>query len=406
MPRLRPTPDDESLSNTDRRVSGLSPLLLSLATNEVSYAAHAPLQSRLRHELPSTFCSDHLDAPRSHDSPILSQKRRRKCVRSLPTPESSPERPSQKRKASAKETEKSSSAYLTPPASDDEQELSDGTVASSSDQSLDFPLNPWPLPNRYSSKNSIAHNEDQVHRRRLFSNGIRRLTPKPSTDRFISNRTSAYDLSHTFRSTKATQDLTRSEKLLRGSSASPDPFGRLILPRLREQSAVSSRSRQGLVRANRNRSRTIGAVNAIALPEETSAPQNRQVSAGAVWNVGGNTSTTQLGPVRAISNGRGGFLSSGSNAPMYTAEFLDEHTQDQEMETMENRIARALEIDRTERLISTVRSLGELRSASTGSIGLKRNSAPEGPKTTWINGEWVRSCSSRTWMFLLAFNLR
>ena len=394
MPSLRWISDDEIPYKTDRKILGPASSLLSLETNESSHAAHVALRSQSRQGTLPIDRSDSLHAPETEYGPLIPCPRRRRIVRGLPTPESSPERPSRKRKVSGKATKNSAPAYLTPPTSDDEHDTSNGTVSSGSDSSLDFPLNRRPLPNLHYPTTTITHNGDQVTRKMGFSTGNRRLTPKPSTDRFISNRASAYDLSHTFRSTKATQDLTRSEKLLRDSSASPDPFGRLIPSRLREQSAISSRDRQGLVRANQNRSRTIGSLNAIALPPETSAPQNRQVSAGAVWNVGGNASTAQVGPVRAISNGRGGFLSSGSNAPMYTAGFLDEHNQDQEMETIENRIARALAIDRTERLISTVQSLREPRSASTGSVGLKRKSASEGPKTTWINGEWVRSCSS------------
>ena len=395
MPSLRSISENYSPYNADSKTLVLSSSSLSLETNKSIDPAHAPLRIQSRQGTSSMDGADSLLTPEVECGRRMSCPRRHRTVRSLPSPESSPERPSHKRKASAKVTERRAPVYLTPPGSDDEHDALNGTAASGSEQSVDFPLNRRPLPNLHYSKTVVRHNGVQIIRRRGFSTGNRRLTPKPSTDRFISNRASAYDLSLTFRSTKAAQDLTRSEKLLRDSSASPDPFGRLTLPRLRKQSIISPGGRQGTVRANRNRSRTTGAANAIALPQETSALESRQVSAGAVWNVGGIAPSAHIGPVRAISNGRGGYLSSGSNAPMYTAEFLDESTQDQEMETMENRIAKALDIDRTGRLISTVRSLGEPRSASTGPVGLNKRSALEGPKTTWNNGEWVRSCNSR-----------
>ena len=283
-------------------------------------------------------------------------------------------------------------AYLTPPASDCEDDCHNETLTSESDQSIEFPLTRHALPDL---RGATPQDTTQAVRQRGIKLGSWRITPKASNDRFISNRASAFDLSHTYRTTKAIKELNKSEKLLRDSSATPDQFGRLILPRVREQSHGSSRNRQRLTRPNRARSRTIGTYNAIGLPVDRSALQNRHVSAGAVWNVGGSGPAVQAGPVRAISNGRGGFLSSGTNAPMYIADFLEEHTQDQEIETMQNRIAEALGIDQTERLISTVRTLGEVRSASTGSIGLQKKQSSEVTKTKWINGEWVRSCSSR-----------
>ena len=336
--------------------------------------------------------------PVNLSSRILSMSMKRKAVRSLPTPETSPERPSQKRQIANRASEANVFAYLTPPPSDEGDVCSNETFTSDSDDSVEFPLSPRPLPDLHMSIGTTTPlNQNQVTRRKGMVSGDLRVTPKPSNDRFISNRVSAYDLPHTFRSTKATHDLSKPEKMLRDSSATPDPFGRLILPRVREQSTASSRNRRRLTRSDRARSRTVGTFNTISLPQDRSAPQNRQVSAGAVWSVGRSSPAVQIGPVRAISDGRGRFLSSGSNAPLYMAEFLDERTQDQEIETMENRIARALDIDQTERLISTVRTFREPRSASTGSIGLQRKQSSEHSKTTWSNGQWVRSCSSRTW---------
>lgn len=362
-----------------------------------AYAVHA--QPRLRR--PRTMLMTNSSAslfPIASEGNALGQRHKaREAKRSLPSPESSPERPPRTRKASNRQTRESAPVILTPPPSDDENENSSRTQVSESDHSLDFPLDRRPLPTTHYSTSAITGTKDQISSRRTVSAGNRRLDPKPSTDRFITTRPSAWDLSHAFRASKATQDLTNSEKLLRDTFVSPDPFGPLILPPMMEQRASGFRGRGGLAETNRNRSRTIGTLHTIALPQDISAPQNRQVSAGAVWNVGGSAQASQPGPVRAVPNGRGGFLSSGSNAPMYTAEFLDQRSANQEIETLESRVARALDIDRTERLINTNRSTRVFRGASTGSVGLQNRHSRNEPRTKWINGEWVRSCSSREW---------
>ena len=398
MPRLGPRSDNDDPYSTDKKALSLSRSLSGLDIHGSTHAAHAQPRPQQPCRKPATNNSGPSSTPNTKGSVSISGSRSREVVKHLLTPSSSPERPPRKRKDSNKQIRKSNPRYLTPPPSDDENDTSSGTAASESDQSLEFPLDRRPLPTARCSTTAIVHDKTQILNRRTASTGTRPLDPKPSTDRFITARASAYDLSYAFRATKATQDLTKSEKLLRDSSASPDPFGRIILPRLREQRVTASRGRVGPSQTNRHHSRTIGTLNTIALPQDISAPQNRQVSAGAVWNVGGSAHTGQTGPVRAISNGRGGFLSSGSNAPMYTAEFLDRNTQDQEIETMENRVARALDINRTERLINTNRSVREPRRTSTGSIGLKKKHYHDGYKTKWVNGEWVRSCSSREYL--------
>lgn len=332
----------------------------------------------------------------SYEKAVNPGSRKREAVRSLPTPDSSPERFLRTANASKQQADRSPPIILTPPSSDDEDGIPLEIEVSDSDHSLEFPIHRRPLPSTHYSTTSIPQKSSQTPGRRVVSAGNRRLMTKPSTDRFITTRPFSDDLPCAFRSSKAAQDLTRTEKLLRDTSTSPDPFGPLIPSRLREQRASNFRGRGELSQNSRIRSRTIGTLNTIALPQAVSAPQNRQVSAGAVWNVGGSAQIGQVGPVRAIPNGRGGFLSSGSNAVMYTAEFLDQRSPSQEAETLENRVARALDIDRTKRLIHTNRVPEAPRSASTGSIGLSKRDTQAGLRTKWINGEWVQSSSSRT----------
>ena len=123
-------------------------------------------------------------------------------------------------------------------------------------------------------------------------------------------------------------------------------------------------------------------------PQDPLAVQNRQASAGAVWNVGGGAQETPSGPVRGISDGRGGFISSGSNAPMVTAHFFDDDAPDQDNNQLESRLAIALGIDQVCRTLDISRSPVQARSASTGSIGTKRRHSSDEPRTRWMYGQW------------------
>ena len=393
MPGLKGLSDNHGTFHTIGEVgtSGLHPVP---GTQRSTHAFHPHGQSR-RARMPATNGDPSETASDSYENAASLQSKTSVAIKAPRTPESSPERPSHTSKAGNGLTRSIPSALLTPPPSDDENDCSSGTAVSESDHSLELPLDRRPLPTTHYSTPLVSQRKDQTPSRRITSAGKRRLATKPSTDRFITTRPSAYDFSYTFRASKAAQDLTKSEKLLRDTSACPDPFGPLIFPRIREQRANGFRVRGGLAQSHRLRSRTMGALNTIGLPQDVSAPQNRQVSAGAVWNVGGSGQIGQPGPVRAVPNGRGGFFSSGSNAPMYTADFLDQRSPGQEIETLEHRVARALDIDRTERLIHTNRSTGESRRASTGSVGLRPSQIQAGPRTEWINGEWYQSSSPR-----------
>ena len=282
--------------------------------------------------------------------------------------------------------------YLSPPASESGDFVPSDveSLASQDLDSLPFPLNPVSLPNLNS--NAVAN---QVYtpltpsRRRP---GVRNCSTPPATpDRYMSNRFSPQDASKTFRISKSPHKLSSRERLLRHPSATPDPFSPLIVPRRREAQNTTLVYRDALARPVRPR--TIGVTNVLALPQDTLALQDRQVSAGAVWNVGGSTTATHSGPIRSISDGRGGFFSSGSNAPMFMSHFFDDDLLDHNMERMESRLAAALDIDLTSRVLNHSRLAPASRSASTGSVGIKRKAPYIQPRTDWRHGEWTQGGS-------------
>ncbi|KAK0100681.1 hypothetical protein ONS95_007132 [Cadophora gregata] len=114
--------------------------------------------------------------------------------------------------------------------------------------------------------------------------------------------------------------------------------------------------------------------------DPTAVNGERQVSVGTIWRVGG------LAPVSGVSNGRGGLIGSGTNAPLYTTSFTAKPRAQEDKERHENRLAEALELDRVGRVF-------EFRDPSTSPLKAfmdeKGSPAARDHKTSWLGTEWV-----------------
>lgn len=75
---------------------------------------------------------------------------------------------------------------------------------------------------------------------------------------------------------------------------------------------------------------------------------------------------------------------------MFTSHFFDDDTLDEDNSQLESRLAVALDIDQTCRILDMSRSPVQARSVSTGSIGSKRRYPYVKPRTRWMNGQWVQ----------------
>ena len=96
------------------------------------------------------------------------------------------------------------------------------------------------------------------------------------------------------------------------------------------------------------------------------------------------------GPMAGVPDGRGGFLGSGTNAPMYTSQFLQGDSPDQDLERHERRLAAALDIDQASRILASPASPDSFSSHST-SRGTKRKWIDgQGARTVWKDSEWVK----------------
>lgn len=218
-----------------------------------------------------------------------------------------------------------------------------------------------------------------------------RRTPPTTPDRFIGDRNPFSPPSRAFHLSKASSNLTSAEKLFRQNSSTPDPFVPQSPTRAREGRPSQSSGRNPIPIRSLRTSLTI----VQDVPRSVSTIRPRSASIGAIWNVGGNmaTSSPTSGPVQAISDGRGRTLGSGTNAPIYTTNFLVGSPNELDNELLEARIAVALKIDQTNRLLNTSRSPERGRSASCNTAGIKRKVPGKESRTRWINGEWVQEYS-------------
>ncbi|KAH6618866.1 meiosis-specific APC/C activator protein AMA1 [Boeremia exigua] len=133
----------------------------------------------------------------------------------------------------------------------------------------------------------------------------------------------------------------------RGHRAGGDPFSR----RVRRSDRLSAELR-GLREAYTVIARrTIGSRPSPYSRLRSSSPTTtaRQISAGAVWNVGGSSAVSDT--VAAVSTGNGGMLGSGTMAPLYTSTFLNRADPEAELEAYERRLALALDVDQTDRIL-------------------------------------------------------
>ncbi|KAJ5545026.1 hypothetical protein N7535_006586 [Penicillium sp. DV-2018c] len=173
-----------------------------------------------------------------------------------------------------------------------------------------------------------------------------------SPDRFIPKR-DFEPVSTAFHITKHPQRLSPQEKALRRLPPGDDPF----LPTTPPRNLVTAGSQQP-TRLRQIPHRRPRQITELIIARGNSAHRSlRQVSSGAVWNVGGTSAALGSSPDTApeappITS------SNRSPAPVYVARFLPKKPKYSEDEIHESRLALALGIDPTTRLLETcVRSL-------------------------------------------------
>ena len=253
-----------------------------------------------------------------------------------------------------------------------------------------FPLQPSAVT---VLKSGVSRGRDEARKPhpRCFATRAKPRTPSSSPDRYIPNRHSSVSTSQSFRLSKSPHNLSSTEKLLRQNSASPDPFSSHSPTRNHEPNRLTSS-----VEAHNTQSSRPGIVHGVDVLglRRVSSPgvHSRHGSAGSVWNVGGSTSPSPR-PIAGISDGRGGRISSGTNAPMYTSRFIVNETPDQDLDRFERRLALACDIDQASRVFRVPQSPGRQRSYSTSSRDRKHRTLYADNRTVWRDGQWVNDAA-------------
>ena len=254
---------------------------------------------------------------------------------------------------------------------------------------LPFPLHPESIEAQKADKGSILEegNGSPFRSRRAIQRyGL--FTPpvspdRQSPDRFIPTRRTPESIIETFCSSKPPQQLTKEERFLRASSASPDPFSPRSPRHFHDPTRLSILGNFPSLSSSR------GVLNTNIRPNVSIGLPTRRVSVGTVWNVGGNAAAEPNHPVNAIPNGRGGLLGSGTNAPMFSSHFFERETPNESTERFEGRLATALDIDQTRRTLEIPQYLARKKrpSLSRGSTAPGRLS--NSSRTRWEHGRWV-----------------
>ncbi|KAL8825119.1 MAG: hypothetical protein Q9191_004606 [Dirinaria sp. TL-2023a] len=250
-----------------------------------------------------------------------------------------------------------------------------------------FPLQPSPITTR--DDLGLSRPEKKRIKRRCISTGTHYHRPTSTPDRFIAHRAASQDASHSFHVTKKANELSQSERLFRHNLTAPDPFGSPMPANNGRRRIASSPIRN----ASRFSSRAISGTNLLSLASNALSTQTRQISTGAVWNVGGSSTTVPSTPISGIDSGRGGMIGSGTNAPMYTSRFFEKESPDQDRGRLESRLAAALEIDQASRVLSHSQSPARSK-AATDAAGLSSRSSDSQQRTVWRDGQWVLPVSS------------
>jgi hypothetical protein len=217
---------------------------------------------------------------------------------------------------------------------------------------------------------------------RSSQRGVRKVLQSPlyryraeMPDRFIANPRPPAVTRESFELNKPAE---RESMSRHGTHSSRDPFS----DRLRR----SRRLNEELRALRETHSSIIGRASSarrnVAINPSRSSPMStaRQLSAGGVWNVGGPFAASDT--VAGVSDGRGGVLGSGTNAPLFTSSFFNRADPEAELEAYERRLALALEIKQRDRVLQHL--------PTPEHLGCKQHrSNTLYPHHVWRDGAWT-----------------
>ena len=246
----------------------------------------------------------------------------------------------------------------------------------------------------YSSRSSRRRRSDSPSLS-LLSNSLSSTSIR-APDRFVHPRDSdcaAFDLGERSRLTKAAQDLTDVEKLLRNDRISLDSFFNSAVRTIPVPTFADAR--QEIRRRHQwppqTRTRTT-----LMPGQEDDDPESefhQRLVQGPVWSVG-----TVPPIVGAVDNGHGSLVQTGTTAPFFTSTFVRNLLQPStDIEKHRGRIAAALDFDRASRLLqcNIDRGVLKLQCKNVFSVPIpggkdRQQLQPKIAKTKWNGVVWVK----------------
>ncbi|KAI9725440.1 MAG: hypothetical protein M1828_003111 [Chrysothrix sp. TS-e1954] len=191
-------------------------------------------------------------------------------------------------------------------------------------------------------------------------------TSTQTPDRFTIPRRAPHVSREALMVGKPTSALKYREKVRRRRSSHSDPFG---YPERENESLEPPRllRPQRVLQPSHLRPRILGQRVEHALNT------TRQISTGAVWNVGGRAATTN--PMQSSQSSRTILNVPSNRTPLYTSRFLQGATSTTDIEMHERRLALALGIDRTKRVLASLPSRCDDPKESVVTVGITENRA-------------------------------
>lgn len=199
-----------------------------------------------------------------------------------------------------------------------------------------------------------------------------------TADRYIPRRDFHTRARENFLLASPPDDLSRLERKYRKNPPNIDPFGRQPRTTARHQ------GRPATLTESSNRF-TPPSSSRIQIDAHS---ETRAISQGAVWGLGGPGAA--IDGVISTSDGRGGRVASGTNAPMYTSAFLSQREPSEMQDMHEKRLATAFDFDRANKILAgasntDVRDSTPSSPTNTGSP-VSDTSSP----TVWRDNQWKK----------------
>lgn len=189
-------------------------------------------------------------------------------------------------------------------------------------------------------------------------------------DRFIPPRRSTPTKEKLLLSKPAVKRLEISSRGPQQSRQDTDPFGPLPSRNSRTNDRFATTRRPAL------ESQTTSSIGSRLSPDGL-AINRRAISTGAVWSVGGTIVTEG---VASVTDGRGGRVTSGTNAPHHTSDFLRRQSPSEEEVVHGQRLALAMNIDESTGLFKTPSSASSTTPSSRRSFSDSGNG-----RRAWMN---------------------